>query len=79
MAHVFRAKTFIAPATALNQSQTDGRGNKPMSRLVDDYIDSQDIGGAGSDIDEIIAVSSCSLSGDRVFTIVVLEDQTEGG
>ena len=79
MAHVFRAKTFIAPATALNQSENDARGNKSMANLVDTYIDSQDIGGTGSDIDEILAVSSCSLSGDRVFTIVVLEDEVGGG
>ena len=79
MAHVFRAKTFIAPATALNQSQTDGRGNKPMSDLVQDYMAANDVGGTSSDIDEILAVSSCSLSGDRVFTIVVMEDETGGG
>tara|TARA_R100001594_G_scaffold145544_1_gene195850 strand:+ start:698 stop:943 length:246 start_codon:yes stop_codon:yes gene_type:complete len=79
MAHVFRAKTFIAPATALNQSQADSRGNDSMSKLVDTYIDSQDTGGTGSDIDEIIAVSSCSLSGNRVFTIVVIEDEVGGG
>ena len=79
MAHVFRTKTFIAPATALTGTETDGRGNNSMSKLVDAYIESQDGGGTGSDIDEILAVSSCSLSGDRVFTIVVLEDEVGGG
>ena len=79
MAHVFRAKTFIAPSTALSSGDTDFRGNKSMSDLVQDYMAENDIGGTSSDIDEILAVSSCSLSGDRVFTIVVMEDETGGG
>ena len=79
MAHVFRAKSFIAPATALLSSQDDARGNKSMSKLVRTWIASQDIGGTGSDIDEIIAVSSCRLSGDRIFTIAVIEDEMGGG
>jgi len=79
MAHVFRAKTFIADATALSSGDTDFRGNKSMSDLVQDYMAANDIGGTSSDIDEILAVSSCSLLGDRVFTIVVMEDETGGG
>ena len=79
MAHVFRAKTFIADATALSHSESDSRGNKSMSDLVQDYMAANDVGGSGSDIDEILGVSSCSLSGVRVFTIVVMEDETGGG
>ena len=71
MAHVFRAKTFIAPATALNQSENDGRGNSSMSKLVDTYIDSQDTGGTGSDIDEILSVSSLFPAGMSKITLAL--------
>ena len=79
MAHVFRVKSFIADATALDNTQTDRRGNHSLSKQVEDYLTLTDAGGSSSDIDEIIAVSSCKLNGDRVFTIVVLEDEHGGG
>ena len=79
MAHIFRAKSFITDATALADTETDSRGNKGVSGIIEDYLESSDAGGSGVDIDEIISIASCSLSGDRVFTIVVLEDQTAGG
>ena len=74
MAHVFRAKSFITNASATDDSSTSS-----MAGLVEDYLETQDSGGSSLDIDEIFSISSCKLSGDRVFTIVVLEDQTEGG
>ena len=79
MAHVFRAKTFIGSGSALNHNETDFRGNKGVSGIVEDYLSSNDSGGTGSDIDEVLAVSSCKLSGSRVFTIVVIEDEEGGG
>ena len=79
MAHVFRAKSFIADATALADTETDSRGNIGVSGQVENYLETHDSGGGSLNIDEIISISSCKLSGDRVFTIVVLEDQTEGG
>jgi len=74
MAHVFRAKSFITDASANDESVAN-----TAAELVKDYLEAQDSGGAGADIDEIFSISSCKLSGDRVFTIVILEDQTEGG
>ena len=79
MGHVYRAKSFIADANALGDTHTDARGNQGISGLVEDYLESQDAGGGSTDIDEVISVASCSLKGDRVFTIVVIEDQTGGG
>ena len=79
MAHIFRAKSFIADATALDNTESDGRGNFSMSRLVEDYLTASDEGGGTVDIDEVISVSSCRLKGDRIFTVVVIEDQTAGG
>ena len=79
MAHVFRAKSFIADATALDNTETDRRGNDSISKLVEDYLTFSDTGGGSSDIDEINAITSCSLNGDRVFVLVVLEDETGSG
>ena len=79
MPHQFRAKTFIGDATALVDTAEDVRGRNPISGQVEDYLESQDIGGSSNDIDEVISVSSCKLSGDRVFTIVVIEDESAGG
>ena len=50
-----------------------------MSKLVEDYLTAKDAGGGSADIDEVISVSSCGLSGGRVFVIVVIEDETGGG
>ena len=76
---VFRAKSFIADATALSNTQTDGRGVDSLSKQVEDYLTSQDIGGATVDIDEVLSVTACKLLGDRVFVLTVIEDQTSGG
>ena len=75
MAHVFRAQSFIANATALDNTETDGRGNFSISKLVEDKLSLLNFGGTGNDIDEIISVTSCKLSGDRVFVLVVIEDE----
>ena len=79
MAHVFRAATFIAPASAKSNTESDIRGNDSMSKLVEDYLTAKDAGGGSADIDEVISVSSCGLSGGRVFVFVVIEDETGGG
>jgi hypothetical protein len=74
MAHLFRAKSFITDASAVDDSTTAS-----MAGLVENYLEAQDAGGDSADIDEIICVTSCKLKGDRVFTLVVLEDQVAGG
>ena len=79
MAHVFRAQSFIADATALDNTETDGRGNDSLSKLVEDRLTIWDTGGTGNDIDEILSVTSCGLSGDRIFVLVVIEDESAGG
>ena len=79
MSHRFEAQSFIADATALNNTQTDGRGNDGIAKLVEDHLTTQDSGGSTTDIDEVIAVTSCKLSGDRVFVLVVIEDDIAGG
>ena len=79
MAHVFRTKSFIADATALDNTQTDSRGNDGISKLVEDYLTLTDLGGSPVDIDEVLSVTSCKLKGGRVFVLVVLEDDIAGG
>tara|TARA_R100000152_G_C6649981_1_gene91886 strand:+ start:302 stop:541 length:240 start_codon:yes stop_codon:yes gene_type:complete len=79
MSSVFRAKTFIAPATALDNDGTDSRGRLGMANLVQNYLSANDVGGSETDIDEVLSVSSCKLSGDKVFTIVVIEDDIGTG
>ena len=79
MAHKFRAESFIADATALDNTQTDGRGNDSIAKLVEDYLTTNDAGTSGTDIDEVITVTSCNLKGDRVFVLVVIEDEYAGG
>ena len=79
MAHVFRAKSFIADATALDNTQTDSRGNDGISKLVEDYLTLVNFGGTPVDIDEVLSVTSCKLKGDRVFVLVTLEDDIAGG
>jgi len=79
MPHIFKAKSFVADASALSDAQTDGRGNKGVSGLLEDYLEAQDTGGVAVDIDEIISISSCKLKGDRVFVLTVIEDQVAGG
>ena len=74
MAHVFRAKSFIQDPTA-NTDSVEGT----MAAEVENYLEAVDAGGSNVDIDEVISVASCRLKGDRVFTIVVLEDDIAGG
>ena len=83
MADKFMAKTFITDATALDNTQTDGRGVNSMAKQVEDYLTSLNSGGASADLSGApgarqISISSCKLKGDRVFTIVVAEDQYSG-
>ena len=78
MGHVFRADSFIASATALDNLETDGRGNAGIAQLVENSLSGHDAGGNTKDIDEVISLASCRLSGDRVFVIYVIEDQTTG-
>ena len=74
MPHIFRAKSFITDASAEDNSTTSS-----MAGLVEDYLTANDAGGNTNDIDEVISVTSCKLKGDRVFTLVVIEDQVPGG
>ena len=73
MPHIFRVKSFITDASA----DDDGEESS-MAGLVEDYLEVNDAGGT-TDIDEVISATSCKLSGDRIFTLVVIEDQTGGG
>ena len=79
MAHAFRAKTFVAPASALDNTQTDGRGDSSMAKLVEDYLTNIDSGGSSTDSDEVISITSCKLNGDKVIVFVLVEDQYTGG
>ena len=74
MAHAFRAKSFITKASANDDSVAN-----TAAGLVENYLELIDAGGSGVDIDEIISITSCKLKGGRVFTLVVLEDETGGG
>lgn len=74
MAHVFRAQSYIRDANPATEADNDS-----IPDDVEKYIEGQDTGGGGSDIDEVICVSSCRLSGDRIFTLIVIEDQVSGG
>ena len=67
----FVSKSFIAPATALDNTQTDGRGNDSLSKQVEDYLTS--LTPAGSAGAREIKVACSSLSGDRVFVLVSVE------
>ena len=79
MAHIFRAKSFIGDATALSDTATDSRGNEGISGLVQYYLETNDAGGGSTDIGEVNSVTSCKLNGDRVFVLVVIEDETGSG
>ena len=74
MPHLFRAKSFIA-----NASADDDSAASSMAGLVENYLEANDTGGIAQDIDEVICTASCKLNGDRIFTLVVIEDQTAGG
>ena len=77
MAHRFIAKTFIRDAAVGDHTVSHLPGNLPDD--VEYYLTAKDSGGASNDIDEVIAVTSCKLKGDRVFVLVVIEDQFTGG
>ena len=79
MPHIIRAKSFISDASVKKHNELDIRGNVSLAGEIEDYITDADTGGSSVDIDEVLSVSSCRLGGDRIFTIVVLEDQTAGG
>lgn len=83
MSHVFRAESFIAPPTAKKSDGIttvyDGRGNESISELVENYLTENDAGGTGRDIDEVLSVTSCTLSGGRIFVLIVIEDDVPSG
>ena len=67
----FVTKSFIGPATAQDQTETDARGNDSLSKQVFAYLDS--LSPAGSAGAREIQVSATGLSGDRIFIIVTVE------
>ena len=67
----FVAKSFIGNATALDNTQTDGRGVDSLSKQVEDYLTS--LTPAGSAGAREIKVACSALSGDRVFVLVSVE------
>ena len=67
----FVAKSFVGDATALDNTDTDGRGNDSLSKQVEDYITS--LTPAGSAGAREIKVACSSLNGDRVFILVTVE------
>tara|TARA_R110000824_G_scaffold81812_3_gene205478 strand:- start:2204 stop:2416 length:213 start_codon:yes stop_codon:yes gene_type:complete len=67
----FVSKSFIGDATALDNTETDGRGIDSLSKQVEDYLTS--LTPAGSAGAREIKVSCSSLNGDRVFVIVTVE------
>ena len=79
MAHVFRAKSFIKNATALADGEKEIRGEPGISGEAENYLEVQDAGSVSTDIDEVLSITSCKLSGDRVFVLVVIEDEVAGG
>ena len=74
MGHVFRAFSFITDASAKDDSDTDSTAGQ-----IENELENADVGGSSRDIDEVISVTSCKLKGGRVFTLLVLEDETPGG
>tara|TARA_R100000008_G_C3530861_1_gene139205 strand:+ start:296 stop:508 length:213 start_codon:yes stop_codon:yes gene_type:complete len=69
MAQRFDAKTFITDANVADQSDS---GSLPDS--IENYLQ------WGRTNDAIVAISSCKLSGDRIFTIVIHDnDYLSGG
>ena len=67
----FVAKSFIGDATALDNTETDGRGVDSLSKQVEDYLTS--LTPAGSAGAREIKVACSSLNGDRVFIVVTVE------
>ena len=67
----FVSKSFIGDATALDNTETDGRGIDSLSKQVEDYISS--LTPAGSAGAREIKVACSSLNGDRVFVLVTVE------
>ena len=79
MAHVFRAKSYIRDATALEDGELDVHGNIALAGEVENYLELHDAGSGSTQIDEVISITSCKLKGDKVFVLVVLEDNVAGG
>ena len=67
----FVSKSFIDSATALDNTETDSRGNASLSKQVEDYLTS--LTPAGSAGAREIKVACSSLNGDRVFVLVTVE------
>jgi hypothetical protein len=67
----FVSKSFIGDASALDNTETDGRGVNSLSKQVEDYLTS--LTPAGSAGAREIKVACSSLHGDRVFILVTVE------
>ena len=75
MAQRFLVKSFINDAKAI-ESDWPSSATINVSNDVDRYTTTY----GGQPNDDVIAVTSCQLSGNRIFTLVVLDDQyAEGG
>ena len=71
----FVSKSFIGDATALDNTDTDVRGNDSLAKQVEDYLTGSDSGTlAGSAGAREVKITCCSLSGDRVFVLVSVEN-----
>ena len=70
----FVSKSFIGDATALTNIQTDGRGVDSLAKQVEDFL-STDAGTLEGDPGaREIQITCASLRGDRVFVLVVAEN-----
>ena len=67
----FVAKSFIGDATALDNTETDGRGVDCLKKQGEDYL--TNLTPAGSAGAREIKVACSSLNGDRVFIVVTVE------
>ena len=68
MAQRFDATTFITDANVNSESDN---GSLPYE--VEQWLD------MGQTNDDVVAISSCSLSGDRIFTIIIHDNDFPGG
>ena len=69
----FVSKSFIGDATALTNTQTDGRGVDSLAKQVEDFLTSDAGTLEGSAGAREIKVACSSLNGDKVFIIVTAE------
>ena len=67
----FVSKSFIGDATALDNTETDGRGVDSLAKQVEDYLTAASPAGTAGARE--IKVACSSLKGDRVFVLVTIE------